>query len=262
MRHWLLLATIACAAPPSDAVLYHRAVVTAESFEIARDVCSQIRSPATRSDCAVTITERFDRRDEAACDHVDSPVWKDECTFLLAERLGAAGSTSEALTICVQSRFRRHCAWHLLQDAVEASVSSEDAEAERQIALFRGIDALPDVAFQFWRIRWTEQPEANLPIDERRCAGLRSQAPCESALQRYVQEQLEAAARLDRSRLCSTARGERVRFRGVPKWRRGPLTDEAEAAWESRACGQNASDGPMSPVDDEGEGPPPRRFGQ
>ena len=232
----LTLLLTACDRGPSDAEAYRSALVTADTFEAARTACTHIRDAQVRGDCQVTITERFERVAADDCSHVTDPVWLDECRFLLAERVGKTGNLDLALHICTQSRFRRFCAWHLLQDGVDATIHLPAAEAEAVLEGFGQIHALKDAPFQFWRIRFRELGGQGTPIDEADCQGLTHQVGCEEALTRHVWEMLETVARADRPRVCALPRGQRVANQGVPSWTVGPLTTSAEAHWESERC--------------------------
>lgn len=237
-----------CNSGGSDVNAYREALVTAPTFAEARAACATISDPVTRGDCAVTITERFERLDPSDCAHVTDPVWLDECRFLLAERVGKTGDIQSALTICNQSRFRRHCSWHLLQDGVDDTMALSAAEAEAVLEEFGRFDALKDAPFQFWRIRWREWAGLGRSADERDCAGLRHQRGCEEALSRHVREMLRTVSRADPRRVCTLPRGERVQNRGTPGWVLGPLTTQAEAQWEAEWCGGVESDPtPASP---------------
>ncbi len=227
---------VGCASGPSDADAYRNALVTAETFAAARTACSGIQEAAARGDCQVTITERFERLDPADCAHVTDPMWLDECRFLLAERVGKTGNIERAIAICNQSRFRRHCSWHLLQDGVEATLEVSPREAEAVLELFGQVDALKDAPFQFWRIRWREWGGAGRSADEMDCEGLRHQRGCEEALSRHVREMLHRVSRTDPRRMCALPRGERVRNRDTPGWILGPLTTRAEMEWEAEWC--------------------------
>ena len=228
--------TFGCGAGPSDVDAYRQALVTAKSFEQARSACATIEETSTRGDCQVTITERFERLDPADCGHVTDPVWLDECRFLLAERMGKTGNIERAITICNQSRFRRHCSWHLLQDGVEATLDESAQDAEAVLEFFGQIDALKDAPFQFWRIRWREWAGMGRSADEADCQGLRHQRGCEEALERHVSEMLHRVSRTDPRRVCAMPRGQRVHNRATPGWVLGPITTRAEAAWEAEWC--------------------------
>ena len=231
-----MLWAVACGQPRTDAEAYRTALVVAPTFAEAKAACDDVADPRTRGDCQVTITERFERLDPADCGHVTDPVWLDECRFLLAERVGKTGDLPLALAVCNESRFRRFCAWHLLQDAVDETLPLPASEAEAVLEGFGGIDALKDAPFQFWRIRWRELAGRGTPADERDCQGLVHQVGCEQALSRHIWELLETVSKRDRSAVCATARGQRVMHRGEPSWRTGPLTTSAEASWEVERC--------------------------
>lgn len=232
---------VACTGPRSDAEAYRAALVTTETFEAARSACAEITDAGTQGDCQVTITERFERLDPADCRHVTDPVWLDECRFLLAERVGKSGDLPKALQICKRSRFRRYCAWHLLQDGVEDTLGLPAAEAEEILEGFGGIDALKDAPFQFWRIRWREQAGRGDSANEEDCHGLVHEVGCEQALTRHVWELLETVSRSDRSRVCGLPIGQRVTNRGTPGWVLGPLTTSAEASWAAQRCPSDAA---------------------
>ncbi len=225
-----------CTVEPSDVEAYRTALVSADTFAQARTACAGIADPQTRGDCQVTVTERFERMNEADCDHVTDRVWLDECRFLLAERVGKTGDIQTALAICNQSRFRRHCSWHLVQDGVESTLDLPAAEAEQILEDYGRFDALKDAPFQFWRIRWREWSGSGRSADESDCQGLRHQGACEDALARHVRDMLDTVARRDAQKACASPRGERVRNRGIPSWLLGPITTHAEAQWESERC--------------------------
>ena len=239
MRPWQaggVALVLGCGTPPTDAERYRAALVSAPTFEAAQDACAAIVDPATRGDCQVTITERFERLDPSDCDHVTGPVWLDECRFLLAERLGGAGRLDQAIEMCAQSRFRRYCAWHLVQDAVDATLDLPAAEAEAVLLGFENIPALPDASLQFWRIRWREWAGHGRTADETTCRGLDSQRGCEEALARHVRQLLDAVAKTDLAGTCARPRGERVENRGAAGWVMGPLTTAVESEWEVQRC--------------------------
>jgi len=232
----LLLILGACAEPPSEAEAYAHALAGAETYVEARESCGQIADAGVRGDCQATITERFARLDPADCDAVDGDVWRDECRFLMAERIGATGDLELALATCVTSRFRRHCAWHLLQDATEHTIDAPHAEAEAVLEGFMQVKALPDAPNQFWRIRWRELAGRGVRLDEAGCEGLRSRPGCRDALERQVFDMLQVVSRSDRAGVCATPEGQRVLHDGVPVWTLGPLTAAAEARWVGEHC--------------------------
>jgi hypothetical protein len=232
----LMCAMVGCSSPPTDAESYRAALVSAESFDAAKQACAQIQVPQTLGDCQVTITERFERLDPADCNHVTDPVWLDECRFLLAERVGQTGDIKGALAICNQSRFRRHCSWHLLQDGVDATLELSAPEAEAVLEDFGRFEALKDAPFQFWRIRWREWAGHGKVADEADCTGLRHEQGCRDALARHVREMLNTLSRRDATAICALPAGRRVLNRGEPVWKLGPLTAEAERQWEQERC--------------------------
>lgn len=224
-----------CAAE-SDAARYTRALSSAPDFAAAKAACAPISDPDTRGDCQVTITERFEVTELTACEHVDSDLWQHECRFLLAERIGQHGSIDDALAVCVTSRFRRHCAWHLLQDAVEESILLDAGEAERVLAGFRAVEALPDAPLQFWRIRLRERAGHDFALDERECLGRYTEGACIEAHRRHVGDVLDGLARRDAAPVCARPHGERALRRGEPVWRQGPVVAAAERRWVDARC--------------------------
>mgnify|MGYP000312211730 CR=1 FL=1 len=247
MRTAALLLVAGCASPPTEAEAYARALSSAPNYATARASCDHIADPSVRGDCQVTITERFARLDPADCDTVDGEVWQDECRFLMAERIGRTGDLDAALATCVTSRFRRHCAWHLLQDAAENTLHKPHAVAEQVLHGFMEVQALPDAPNQFWRIRWRELAGEGQTLDEAGCSGLLSEPGCRDALDRHVFDMLQVVARRDRAGICGKPAGQRVLHSGQPAWTLGPLTAAAEARWVTEHCsalaGQSAKQG-------------------
>ena len=233
----LLLLMGACSQGPTDAEAYAHALSTAVDYGAARASCDQVEDSSLRGDCQVTVTERFEWLDPEVCATVDGDVWQSECRFLMAERLGATGDLDAALATCVTSGFRRHCAWHLLQDAAEATLDLPHAEAERVVHAFMEVQALPDAPNQFWRIRWRELAGRGQILDEQGCAGLLSEPGCRDSLDRHVFDMLQVVARADRHRTCATAAGGRVLHDSQPAWVLGPITLAAEQRWETEHCG-------------------------
>ena len=238
MRLLLPLLLGACSQGPTDAEAYAHALSAAPDHGAARASCDQVKDASLRGDCQVTITERFELLDPKVCDSVEGAVWQSECRFLMAERLGAAGDLQAALATCVTSGFRRHCAWHLLQDAAEATIDAPHAEAERVVHAFMEVQALPDAPNQFWRIRWRELAGRGRVLDEQGCVGLLSEPGCRDSLDRHVFDMLQVVARSDRRRTCSTAAGSRVLHDGQPAWVLGPITLAAERRWAAEHCGR------------------------
>ncbi len=244
---------LGCGTGPGDAAHYRTALATAPDFPRAWSACGEIRDPGHRGDCQASVTERFDRRSAADCDQIDHAVWADECRFLLAERLGAAGDLDGALTACVASRFRRHCTWHLLEDAVEASIDRPDAAAEAELERFYQRKALADAAFQFWRIRHRLKNARGEALDERDCGGLRFPSDCTRALHMHVQVMLDELARGGTARVCGLPDGRRIMLATGPALVDGPLVAHAEADWVGRRCGGGAP--ALRPAGAPGESP-------
>ena len=232
---------VGCADPVSGPVHYRRALTTAATFEAAWAECVQIADLGDQGDCQASVTERFERRSAGDCEAIEHAVWKDECRFLLAERLGVAGDLDLALDTCVTSRFRRHCAWHLLEDAVEATILLPDAEAESAVDRFAAHNVLPDAGFQFWRVRHRLQNANGVSLDERNCVGLRLEHDCTRALHMHVQTLLDELARRGPERVCAAEPGQRVKTRGVVSWVPGPLVVHSETEWVTRRCPQGTA---------------------
>lgn len=236
---WVLGASVGCA-QPTDAERYRRALTTDATFARAWESCGGITAPPDRGDCQAAVTERFDRREAGDCEQIEHAVWKDECRFLLAERLGQAGELDGALAACLSSRFRRHCTWHLIEDAVEATLDHSDAAAEQALEPFFARRAMPDAAFQFWRVRHRLKNAEGVSLSEEDCEGLRFRDDCRRALHLHVQTLLDELARSGADRVCATPAGRRIMLGTEPALRPGPLVEDAEREWVARRCARAA----------------------
>lgn len=221
---------------PSDAERYRQALATDATFPVAWQTCAGIVALPDRGDCQAAVTERFDRREPADCEQIEHAVWRDECRFLLAERLGQAGELDGALAACLSSRFRRHCTWHLIEDAVELTLDQPDATAEQALEPFFARKAMPDAAFQFWRVRHRLKNAAGTPLSETDCEGLRFRDDCRRALHLHVQTLLDELARGGAERVCAAPAGRRIMLGSTPALGPGPLVEDAEQEWVARRC--------------------------
>ena len=232
----LLLMLLACDAPPSDAVLYRRALVESVDGEEAAQHCWKITDIGLAGDCQVAVMERFEDLEAGDCAEIRSNLWRDECVFLLAERQWKAGQQLEGLTTCRQTRFARACTWHLIQDEAEAAVAEDAAEAEARLAPFLRSNVAPDAALHFWKLWLRARLTAGVPIDEEACAAVQEVRVCREAVGRTIHELLEASGRTRRAELCAAAAGQRVVMNGAPAWRSGALSTAAERQWVARHC--------------------------
>lgn len=231
-----LLALLAACEQRGDAGWYAYALAEAPSYEDAAAACRRIDARSTREDCLLAVLESHDRLAEADCGELQDPVWHDECLFQLAERRRAAGDLAEAIRTCHRTRFSRPCAWHLLQDEVQASIDLPAPEAEARLQPFAAADPLPDAAFQFWMIRFREQGTRGRTVDEADCASLQDPSQCRRALQSHIHRMLEALGNLDLQKTCAREPGTRANVRGAPAWVLGSLALETERQWEAEFC--------------------------
>lgn len=232
----LLLMLVACHEPPSDAVLYRRALVTSVDGEHAALLCQQITDIGLAGDCQVAVMERFEDLEPGDCAVIRSNLWRDECVFLLAERQWRSGQQAEGLSTCKQTRFARACTWHLIQDEAEAAADQDAAAAESRLEPFLRSNAAPDAGLQFWKLWFRARLSAGVPIDEAACSVVQDVRGCREAVGRTIHELLEASGRANRSALCSAAEGQRVIMNGAPAWRLGGLSTAAERQWVARHC--------------------------
>lgn len=232
----LLLMLPACQEPPSDALLYRRALVESVEGEAAAEHCRLITDIGLAGDCQVAVMERFEALEPGGCAEIRSNLWRDECVFLLAERQWLAGKQLEGLSTCRQTRFARACTWHLIQDEAEAAVGEDAVAAEERLSPFLRSNVAPDAGLHFWKLWLRARLSAGLPIDEAECSRLQDVRDCREAVGRTIHELLEASGRADRAALCSAPAGERVLVSGAPAWLSGPLTIAAEQQWVSRHC--------------------------
>lgn len=251
----LALALMGCGDPPPDAgaSAYHRALKSDAGYAAAAAACQDIADERVRGDCLLAVMERWEHLDPASCDALTDPVWADECRFQLAERQRAAGKLAIAIQTCEGTRFRRSCAWHLLQDEAQAAATEDAAAAEERLAPFRASRSIPDAPLQFWKMWFRERSADDHALDEAVCAGLAAPRACERAVDAYVRGMLDELGRRDPQRLCRQERGLRARTGGGPAWRMGPIAGAAEDRWVHERCG----DGAPPPPTAAGLPPPP-----
>jgi len=220
---------------PSDAVLYAQAAAAAD-FTDARGLCRDIRVEATRDDCLLAVLEAHQRLSDADCAEIHDQKWYAECLFQLAERQSLGGDLALGLATCDRSRFARPCAWHLLQDQVQATLDLSAAEAEPRIDLFKGTRTLPDAPEQFWLTRFREQGGLGRPVDEADCATLRDPDACRIAVASHVRKALDALGRASLRTVCDAEPGQRAMTKGRPAWVAGPTASAEEARWVAGHC--------------------------
>lgn len=232
---------VGCGGGDSDASLYTRALTQAASYDDARRLCDRIRDPGTRGDCQVASMESWGRLDPAECVALaqgapELALWRDECMFQLAERLRAAGDLDGALAACVDTRFARQCAWHLVQDEAEASLDEPPPRAEQRLSRFSGIQRLPDAPMQFWLVRFRAAAAAGTPPAETVCAGLSAPEPCYDALGRSVRLVLDARHRADRVGACGSLSEDGAKLDMRPSWSPGPRANAYVDQWRAQRC--------------------------
>lgn len=225
----------ACHPPRSDAEHYV-AALAAEDFSVARAACRRIRDREARDDCYLAALEAHHRLSEEDCAEIQSPRWSAECLFQLAERQSAAGDLDLALLTCERSRFARFCAWHLLQDEVQAGLDEPVDVAEARVDRFRGARAIPDALHQFWLIRFREQGAAGETLDEADCEDSRDPVACRHAVEDHVRRVMDALGKASRHSTCLAEPGQRATTRGGPAWKPGPVANAAEARWVAERC--------------------------
>lgn len=254
-----LLLGVACAPDPvvQSAEAYHEALTTDGGYVVSAAACARLPTPRVRGDCILAAMERWETLDPALCAGLEDSLWADECRFQLAERQRAAGDLAAALSMCEQTRFRRSCAWHLVQDEAEAAVDEDLRSAEARIPALATSRVIPDAPVQFWLIRFREGSARGQVLDEAGCGTLRDARSCEQAVWAWVRAMLDELGRRDPARLCALPDGERVRnVDGEPAWAAGPITVGAEANWVAERCGSGA---PPPPERRHGSaGGPPR----
>jgi len=231
-----VLVLLSCGELRSDAGSYASALTETESYESATEHCGRIEKDDLRGDCRVALMENWSRLDPADCETMESALWRDECLFQLGERQWESGEVATGLETCEQTRFRRNCAWHLVQYEVLATLDQSAVEAEEKILGFADSDPMPDAAFQFWLIRFREQAGKGLQLNELNCEGLKQPEPCRAAIQRHVISSMQTQARRHLERICTSAIGERVTLKGEPAWFPGPVALEAEEQWVAEHC--------------------------
>jgi hypothetical protein len=233
----------ACSTEPvaSSAAAYHEALTTDGGYPASADACARLPDARVRGDCLLAAMERWQTLEPALCDGLEDPVWADECRFQLAERTRAAGDLAAGLAICETTRFRRSCAWHLVQDEAEAAADEDLPTAEHRIAALSTSAAMPDAPVQFWLVRFREGSARGQVLDEADCAGLRDPRSCEQAVWAWARAMLDELGKRDPTRLCETPAGRRIRnTEGVPAWAPGPISTAAEARWAAERCGAGA----------------------
>ncbi len=242
----VLFAGCEAAPPDAGAAAYHRALTTDGGYADAAEACREIDDAHVRGDCLLAVMERWAHLDPASCDALVDAVWADECRFQLAERQAAAGDLTTALATCEGTRFRRSCAWHLLQDEAEAAAHGAPAVAEARLAAFSTSRSIPDAPHQFWKIWFRARSAAGVSLDEALCDELAAPAPCARAVDAYVRAMLDELGRRDPARLCAAPRGQRVLTQEGPAWRLGPLAGAAEDRWVRERCGAGAPPPPAA----------------
>jgi hypothetical protein len=232
----LAVALLGCRPEPSDAQLYHRALVQTQDYEAAAALCARIRNTSLAGDCQVALMERAARIAPMDCATIGSDLWRDECVFLLAERLWRQGEHAEGLSTCRQTRFARACTWHLIQDEAEAAAGEDALTAERRLMAFSDSGVAPDAALQFWKLWLRARLTAGSPISAALCEGLSDVRSCREAVGRTIHELLEASGRQDPTTLCAAPEGQRVSVSQGPAWVSDELTLAAERQWVARHC--------------------------
>lgn len=230
--------------PRGDSALYSHALTSAGTYEQARASCDRIQRVDSRGDCQVAIVERFERYELAECERIlgmepRTALWRDECVFLVAEGLRKRGELDLALEACVQTRFARQCAWHLVEDEANASLTEEPAVAERRIERFSKARPIPDAAMQFWRIRFRTAAGQGHPPDELVCAALQAPTPCLEAFERGIIELLEARRAREPQQVCppAGALGDTMGRETMDlAWARGPRADLLLESWRRDRC--------------------------
>ena len=228
------MGSAACGETASES--YSAALMETESYVGSLAHCSRIDSDDLRDDCRVAAMEVWSRLEDSDCEIVESPLWHDECLFLLGERQWQGGDLALGLRTCEQSRFRRNCAWHLIQDEVQASIALPADEAEARIASFVEARAVPDAAMQFWTIRFREQAGEGMVLNAADCEGLRDAIACRAAVERHVLAILDAQSSRDMQAVCTAPRGGRATLNGQPAWIDDAVTGQAEALWVRTRC--------------------------
>lgn len=233
---------LAACGPQTDAERYAWALTQARSYERARSACVGIVAPHARGDCLVAAMERFGTLDAEECRAVQQAepsmsLWRDECMFQLAERQRARGNVDGALQLCLDTRFSRECAWHLVQDEAEASLSEDPTLAELRLARFDGAQRIPDAPLQFWTIRYRTQAAAGETPDEATCLELSNPGPCHEALRRHVRLVLDARLRSDPDMPCRPAAEQAATVSTGAAWVHGPVAAGAVLDWQHRHCG-------------------------
>ena len=215
-----------CTRPP-DAALYAEAL-SAGGLDQAQSACARIRDARLRGDCRVAALEAWEQADPAQCEAIDDGLWRDECTFLAAERLWSRQAHAEAVAACHQTRFSRHCVWHLLQDEAEAAADEAPASAEARMLPFLRVETrLPDAGKQFWALWFRLQARARRPVDGAACDGLIEEDRCGAGLEHYLHEVLSARRRAG-SPVCDAPTGD--------GWARGPRLEASVARWVEHHC--------------------------
>jgi len=243
-----LLLALACTHEPvvRSADAYHEALTTDGGYGVSAAACARLPTPRVRGDCLVASMERWESLDPALCAGLEDALWADECRFQLAERQRAAGDLAAGLATCEQTRFRRSCAWHLVQDEAEAAADDDLPTAEVRIPALATSRAVPDAPLQFWLIRFREGSARGQVLDEAACDALVDVRSCEQAVWAWVRAMLDELGKRDPARLCARPLGDRVHnVDGEPAWRAGPIAVEAEQRWVHERCGAEAQPPPM-----------------
>ena len=230
----LLLGSVGCADSASDA--YAMALMGTDGYAASLIHCDRINSAELQDDCRVALMEVWARLEPSDCEIVESTVWRDECIFLLGERQWQNGDLDGGLRTCEQSRFRRNCAWHLIQDEVQASLEMTAVEAEQRISGFVNARAVPDAGMQFWTIRFREQAGLGRVLDASDCEQLSEPIACRAAVERHVLTILDSQSTRDLPSVCAAEVGQRATLNGQPAWLMDAVTQQAEALWVRTRC--------------------------
>jgi hypothetical protein len=238
-----LLLALACAPEPvvQSADAYHEALTTDGGYPASAAACARLPTARVRGDCLLASMERWESLEPALCAGLEDPLWADECRFQLAERQRAAGDLAAGLATCERTRFRRSCAWHLVQDEAESAADEELATAEARIPALMTSRAIPDAPLQFWLVRFREGSARGQVLDEAACGALLDPQSCEQAVWAWVRAMLDELGKRDPARLCDRPLGERVHnVEGEPAWRPGPIATGAEQRWVHERCAAGA----------------------
>lgn len=208
------LVALGCAAAPSPAEAYARALDPSTPSDAALRACADAGSSAEECVAAV-VRARTDVDLSKACAPLTDARWRGECFFAVAERRAAREDRAGALVACGRAGpYYDEClyhAWTLELQAIAARPPAREAaarlvDAQDAIDFWSGIETIgPEARAQIEDDWWFFAHARNRPARMGACADLepgeRARA-CERGTRTYVRRSVVEALRREDDRAC------------------------------------------------------------